>query len=127
MDLEAFYRAYIERCNAHRFDDLAEFVADDVVVAGEPADRAVYAAGLREFTDAFPDHRWEVRDLVVHDDRIAALLINTGTQRGPYLGVAPTGRRITTHELALYRVRDGRIAEAWGTSDHGRVLRQLWE
>ena len=29
-ELKAFYRRYLQRCNAHRFDELAEFVARDV-------------------------------------------------------------------------------------------------
>lgn len=119
------YLAYIARCNEHRFDDLAEFVADAVTVNGEAIDRARYGESLLDFTDAFPDHHWEVRDLVVCDDRVAAVLENTGTQDGPYLGVAPTGRRVVTHEVVVYRLVDGRIAEVWGTADHSRVLRQL--
>jgi hypothetical protein len=33
-ELTAFYRRYNGFCNEHRFDDLAEFVAPDVVING---------------------------------------------------------------------------------------------
>ncbi len=29
-ELAAFYSRYLQRCNEHRFDDLREFVADEV-------------------------------------------------------------------------------------------------
>jgi ketosteroid isomerase-like protein len=39
--------------------------------------------------------------------------------------VADTGRRVVTEEYAFYRLRDGRIAEVWGTADDLALLRQL--
>jgi predicted ester cyclase len=54
-ELRAFYRHYIDRCNAHLFDDLSEFVAEDVEVNGEPRGLGGYVAGLRAVVEAFPD------------------------------------------------------------------------
>jgi predicted ester cyclase len=73
----------------------------------------------------FPDYRWEVRTLLVDGDRIAARLDDTGTHLGPYRGIPPTGRAVRTHELAVYRVADGRIAEVSGSAFHLRLLEQL--
>jgi predicted ester cyclase len=33
-ELEAFYRRYLQRCNEHRFDELGEFVDENVEVNG---------------------------------------------------------------------------------------------
>ena len=43
-DLLAFYGRYLQRCNEHRFDELGEFVADDVNGPTEGLGR--YIAGL---------------------------------------------------------------------------------
>jgi hypothetical protein len=39
-DLAPTYRRYNEACNAHRFDDLPEFVHDELVVNGGRISRA---------------------------------------------------------------------------------------
>jgi predicted ester cyclase len=118
-DLRSIYERYIARCSEHRVEELAEFVASDVNGPDEGLER--YAAGLRAVIDAFPDYRWEIEDLVVDGDLLAARLTAAGTQTGAFRGIAATGRRIETQELAMYRITDGRIARCWG--DLGSVVR----
>jgi steroid delta-isomerase-like uncharacterized protein len=122
---EAFYRRYLAACNAHEFDRLGEFVAADVQVNGEPKGLDSYVAGLREVVQAFPDYHWDLRDLFVDGDRIAARFIDTGTHRGPAFGVPATGRAVQTQEFAFYRLAGGLIAEVWVTADNLSLLRQL--
>ena len=38
---------------------------------------------------------------------------STGTHRGGFWGVAPTGRGITVHEVSIYRVAGGKVVEPW--------------
>jgi predicted ester cyclase len=121
-DLAERYRRYNATCNAHRFEDLAEFVHDDLVVNGERITLADYVEGLRAVVRAFPDYRWELRHLMVDGDVVAAHFLDTGTHRGEWLGVAATGRRVNTQEFAFYRWDGGRIAEVWVTADNLRVL-----
>jgi steroid delta-isomerase-like uncharacterized protein len=123
--LEAWYRRYLRRCNEHRFGTLGEFVAEDVVVNGEPQGLADYVAGLEDVVRAFPDSHWALERLLTRDGLIAAQFTDTGTHRGPFLGVPATGRTVTTTELALYRVAEGRIAQVWVAADNLRVLDQL--
>lgn len=113
------YERYIARCNEHRFDGLGEFVAEDVNGPGEGL--GAYVAGLEAVVAAFPDYRWAVERTVVEDDRIAVRLTGAGTHLGPFRGMAATGRRIVTQELAMYRVEHGRIAEVQG--DLGSTVR----
>jgi predicted ester cyclase len=62
---------------------------------------------------------------VVEVPWIAAHVADTGTHREPFLGVQATGRSVSTHEFAFYRVDAGRIAEVWGTAFHVHLLEQL--
>lgn len=124
-EIEAFYRDYLRTNNEHRFEDLGAFVATDVVVNGEPRGLAGYVAGLRSVVRGLPDYHWELRHLVVDDEWFAAHLATTGTHRGPLLGLAATGRTAGTHEFAVYRISDGRIAELWGTADDLALRTQL--
>lgn len=122
-----FYADYLRYCNEHRFDELADFVHDGVVVNGEPVGLLGYAAGLHAVVEAFADYHWQLRHLLVDGAWLAAHLHDTGTHTGSRWGIAATGATIATEELALYRLRDGRIAEVWVTADDLGVLRQLQE
>lgn len=123
--LETFYRRYLACCNAHEFHRLGEFVAPDVEVNGERQGLCDYIRGLEAVVQAFPDYYWELRHLLVDGEWLAAHFVDTGTQRGTFLGEPPTGRRVITQEFALYRVAAGRIEEVWVAADNLRVLRQL--
>jgi predicted ester cyclase len=122
---EAFYRRYMDACNAHEFDRLGEFVAADVRVNGEVQGLESYVAGLREVVRGFPDYHWDLRHLFVDGDRIAAHFIDTGTHRGPAFGVPATGRAVRTQEFAVYHLADGLIAEVWVAADNLSLLHQL--
>lgn len=125
QDLEAWYRRYNAVCNAHRFEELGQFVAEDVEVNGEVQGLSGYVAGLEGVTEAFPDYRWEVQHPFVREDWVSAHFLNTGTHSGAFLGVAATGRRIQTQEFAVYRVHVGRIAQVWVAADNLHLLDQL--
>jgi hypothetical protein len=45
-ELAAFYRRYNACCNEHRFDDLGQFVAPDVVINGTERGLDAYADAL---------------------------------------------------------------------------------
>jgi predicted ester cyclase len=123
-ELKAWYRRYNELCNAHRFEELYAFVAPDVVVNGERQGLDGYVAGLQAVTEAFPDYRWDLRQLVVEGPWIAAHFVDTGTHRGTFRGAPPTGRPVTTREFAMYRVEGSRIVEVWVTADNAALLGQ---
>jgi len=123
--LDSFYRRYNDVCNAHDFSRLAEFVAEDVEVDGEPRGLERYVAALEAVVAAFPDHRWDLQHLLVDGCWVAAHLIDTGTHRGTFLGVAASGRSIEVQEFAVYRVEEGRIREVWGTADTLSLREQL--
>jgi predicted ester cyclase len=100
-DLLNFYRRYLKRCNEHRFDELGEFVADDVNGPTEGLSR--YIAGLRAVVEAFADCQWELQHLLVDGQWLAARLYGIGTHTGPFRGIAATGRVVRTQELVIYR------------------------
>jgi predicted ester cyclase len=120
--LKNWYRRYNEVCNTHRFHELSGFVAANVLVNGRRQGLDGYVAGLRAVVDAFPDYRWDLRHLLVDGAWIAAHFVDTGTHESTFCGVPPTGRSVTTHEFAMYRVEDGLIAEVWVTADNAALL-----
>jgi predicted ester cyclase len=113
-DTASLYQRYLTCCNEHRFDQLGEFVSEQVSGSAPVDGLAGYIDGVRAVCTAFPDYHWELQQLVVEEDTIAARLIGEGTHEGRFGGIAPTGRRISTQELVIYRIADGKIVQCWG-------------
>jgi predicted ester cyclase len=113
-DVVALYERYLGRCNEHRFDELGEFVSEQVSGSGPVDGLAAYIDGVKAVCTAFPDYRWDLQQLVVEENTIAARLIGQGTHNGTFSGIAATGRRISTQELVMYRIADGKIDRCWG-------------
>jgi steroid delta-isomerase-like uncharacterized protein len=49
----------------------------------------------------------------------------TATHRGPFMGVAPTGKRITITGITIDRIVSGEIVEEWQQWDSLGMLQQL--
>ena len=88
---------------------------------GAQALKQVWTTLLR----AYPDLHVAVEDLIAEADKLVCRNVVTGTHRGEYLGLPPTGRSVTYNEIFIFRFEDGRIAETWGVVDVLAQLRQL--
>ncbi|MFC4562403.1 ester cyclase [Nocardiopsis mangrovi] len=123
--LRDFYGRYIEALNAHEFDRMDEFVHESIVLHSEPSSRAAVVAQLNSIVDAVPDFHWEIRELAINGDSLAARLANTGTPAKEWLGAAPTGTSIEIVEYAIYRVRDGKFPHMSVVHDAEVLRKQL--
>jgi len=74
---------------------------------------------------AFPDFHMEITHMVAEDDRVAARFVETGTHKGEFFGVAPTGRQVNFTEIGILRVADGKIVETWYDLDMLGLMGQL--
>lgn len=74
---------------------------------------------------AFPDLMLHVNHLVTDEDNVCFAYTMTGTHRGEFQGIAPTGKTIKARGMQISLFRDGKIAERWGSSDELGILKQL--
>jgi hypothetical protein len=74
---------------------------------------------------AFPDLQITIEDQIAEGDKVVCRDTVSGTHRGEYLGIAPTGRTVTYNEIFIIRFVNGRIAETWGVVDVLSQLQQL--
>ena len=79
----------------------------------------------RRLHHAFPDLRVSVEDVIAEGDKVVSRNSVTGTHRGEYMGIPPTGRSVTYDEIFIVRFANGRIAETWGVVDVLSQMRQL--
>jgi steroid delta-isomerase-like uncharacterized protein len=82
-------------------------------------------AGIMNTRTAFPDWHEHVEDMIAEGDRVVTRYTSTGTHRGDFWGIPPTGRRITVHEVSIYRIAGGKVAEQWCWIDELDRLHQL--
>jgi predicted ester cyclase len=77
------------------------------------------------FRSAFPDLEVTTHVLVAEGDLVAGHFTGRGTHEGLFHGVPPTSRRWRALCTAVFRVADGRIAEAWMNWDLLTLMEQL--
>jgi steroid delta-isomerase-like uncharacterized protein len=73
----------------------------------------------------FPDIQWTIDEMVVEPAKVAARFTMRGTHRGPFAGVAPTGKRITVQALNIYHLCHGQIVKEYGQPDMMALLQQI--
>jgi steroid delta-isomerase-like uncharacterized protein len=104
----------------------------DLAVADEIFDGA-YAAHEKAFVPvvraAFPDSHHAVEELTAEGDKVVTRFTWSGTHRGEFAGIPPTGRRVEMAGVWTHRLAGGRIVEGreWGRFDWDGLLRQLGE
>ena len=120
-----------EALNAQDIDAHDRFWHRDMIWHGPPGFGSIHGLEafkndlLRPFYRAFPDYH-AVNDIEFADENwVAATGFVTGTQRGPYLGFPPSGRRMRMRFSDFWSVRDGKLSENWVMIDHIDVFRQL--
>src|SRR6266498_1483863 len=78
---------------------IEEYYAPDFVNHSAAPGDDTSREGLRTFFTAlkaaFPDEHATTDDLIAEGDKVATRVTWSGTQTGEYLGVAPTGKRMT--------------------------------
>lgn len=107
-----------------------EMFAEDFVgrvppVPGELHGPDGFEGLVRSFRTGFPDLDHPEIHLVGEGDTVVARLTGTGTHRGEFLGIEPTGERMETTAMEMYRLDDGMITEAWLNVDTLGLLQQL--
>jgi len=120
---------FAEAVNTGNYELFRDVVASDCV-EHDPAPGQVpgpdgYRSLFTEMRRAFPDMKVELAALVADEEAIAFAYTFTGTQDGPLMGIAPTGKKVKIRGLQISKFRDGKMVERWGSSDQLGMLQQI--
>src|SRR5579885_3105629 len=112
---------HIERTGQFFWEDVEE----QVPLPGQGPGLEGLQKVLTEFKAAFPDIHWTIEEQISEADRVMTRFTWTGTHRGPFLGVPPTGRRISIWGVVIDRFVNGRIKQTRIIMDTLGMLTQM--
>jgi steroid delta-isomerase-like uncharacterized protein len=130
MDHAATMRSTYEQINAGDIAGFGDLVADDFVEhqggPGLPPTKEGTLEFFRILLAAFPDMHTSVEDLIAGGDKTVARVTVTGTHKGEFMGVPPTGTRVDVQLIDIMRFDDaGLVSEHWGVADMLSLMQQL--
>ncbi|MEI7806081.1 MAG: ester cyclase [Hyphomicrobiales bacterium] len=102
--------------SAHDNERTLKTLSDDVMYRVVASGEIVYGKeAVSKYYDvwwtAFPDVQIEIRRMVAVGEWVFAENFVTATHLGPWLGLAPTGKKAVQHLCAVIRCRDGLMTE----------------
>ena len=75
---------------------------------------------------SFPDFHINIEDIIAEGDKVWILVkTNTGKHTGEFMGIAPTGKKLSTLAVDILRVVNGKIVEYRDVVDRLDFLNQL--
>ena len=123
-------RLFDEVLNGGKMDVIDEIISSEYVehaaLAGQQdSGPKGVEQRLAIFREAFPDLYWDLEDLVTDEENAVARWRMEATNQGEFMGMAPTGKRVTVSGIDIYRVSNGRITEHWHEMDTLSLMQQL--
>ena len=122
---EIVRRLYEDAINSHDLDALDNYILANYVNHKNPGGLEGVKQLFLMLFEAFPDLRVAVDSLGAEGDRVWARITMLGTQQGPFMGMAPTGKTFAATTMNELRIEDGKVAEEWGVTDTLAMWQQL--
>ena len=118
-------RAY-ELANRRELDAFFELLAPEYVEHLPTGDlsREQVKQYSHTFFDAFPDIIFTIEDMVAEGDKVAVRVTWTGTHKGVFMDIAPTGNKINITNANVIKIIAGKWVEFWNITDI-RLMQQL--
>ncbi len=132
-DNKALLRRWFDEVwNQGRSESIDELFAAEGVAHGLSGDdeKPMRGAGgfkpfHQVFRGAFPDIEVIVEDMIAEGDKVVARCTVRGKHAGDHLGIAATNAPVSFDGIAIVRIADGKIVEAWNNFDFKKMNKQV--
>jgi predicted ester cyclase len=74
---------------------------------------------------AFPDITLDIHDMIAEGDKVAVRYSMAGTQKGEFMGIPATNKRMELTSLCILRLAGGKVAELWVENNSLVMLMQI--
>jgi steroid delta-isomerase-like uncharacterized protein len=102
-------------------DDFVDHTPQPNTTPNKDGVRVLYHTLRAAFPDFHPEIHWQAAD----GELVTTYKTYHGTHQGPFLGVAPTGKKIHFETVDVMRVHNGKITEHWGVANLFSLMQQL--
>lgn len=97
-------------------ESIAQQIVDENAPFYTPASPEVLYGGkgylsiVHWMRNSFSDVQWHIKDLVAGEDKVAVHWTLTGTHDGDFMGIKPTGKKISVSVMNFYYFnKDGKV------------------
>jgi predicted ester cyclase len=117
------YEDFVNRGELSAADrDLRPDFIDHAAPPGTPPGPESAKGWITMVRGGFPDIRVREEQSIASGDLVGVLARWTGTHKGAFFGIEPTGRKVEMKGMVLWRVADGQLAERWAVLDYDTLL-----
>ena len=109
--------------------DVADEVYAKDFINYVPPDEIKGPEGIKQYfsqmRNAFPDIKSTTQDQIAEGDKVVDYQVVTGTHKGEFQGIAPTGKQIKVTATIINRIAGGKIVESWSNIDMLGLMQQI--
>jgi steroid delta-isomerase-like uncharacterized protein len=123
-------RLYQEVWNKRRLEVVDELISPshaltDPMVSGSQIGPELYKRRVVELTMSFPDLRFTMEDTIAEGGKIVVSWIIFGTQKGEFMNIPATGRKVSVEGITIHHITNGKILDSYARWDALGLMRQL--
>jgi steroid delta-isomerase-like uncharacterized protein len=123
-------RLYQEVWNERKLEVVDELISashalNDPFVSGSQVGPELYKQRVVELTTGLPDLCFTIEDTIAEGEKFVTCWTISGTHQGEYMGIPPTGRKITLEGITIHHIRNGKILDSYARWDVLGLMRQL--
>jgi steroid delta-isomerase-like uncharacterized protein len=102
-----------------------DFIEREQLPPGIPNGREGVKVLTTMLRSAFPDFNATIDDILAEGDKVVIRMTWSGTQKGEFMGVPATGKRVSFGVIDIIRIANGKLVEHWGQMDSMSLMQQL--
>ena len=102
-----------------------DFIEHEQLPPGIPVGREGVKVLTTILRSAFPDFKATIDDILAEGDKVVIRMTWSGTQKGEFMGIPATGRRMSIGVIDIIRIANGKATEHWGQMDAMGMMQQL--
>ncbi len=84
-----------------------------------------YKRNVARFVASFPDLHLTVEDMLAENDKVAVGWTISGTHKGEFRGISPTGKKVSMEGITINHIVDGKIMDSYISADYLGLMQQL--
>ena len=117
---KAIVRRFLEEVLNER-----NLMALEQYVSADAADHLNGSMAWYLVLSAFPDFRLTIEHMIADGENVTVLASFSGTHRSSLMGIAPTGKGVTSRVAFNFRVAEQKIVESWMEFEPWGLMQQV--